>query len=329
MFVNNIQERVERSLFEIMRKLIVAQGYLPDITNAGRYPTSSGNFTNIAQFNWEADIDTIIASKGWVVEIFGTSSLLEKGLKRIPRVVIVPKRILDGEIGVPPGSWYLKTEDGLTYKKSLYIDDPANLQYDIHLISSSQKQSRFLNLLLSTVIGSKRYIQFYDNVNERFFIKSYNYYEISDSRDGEEENVYSFEVRDIYLFEDPTPVDIKPISEITAEVIPGYMVDENGVITGDNGVVNIVIGDINTSPVDTEVIESEVVGEVPAGAINSSNAIFTTEFDFVPETLEVFLNGLLQRNGTHYNTSGTKTILLSDSPVPPDTVEVNYDKKLN
>lgn len=69
-----------------------------------------------------------------------------------------------------------------------------------------------------------------------------------------------------------------------------------------------------------------VFGETPAGAIDGSNATFTTAFDFVPGKIVVFLNGLLQKIVTHYNTSGTTTILFNDSPHVGDIVEVNYIK---
>ena len=67
-----------------------------------------------------------------------------------------------------------------------------------------------------------------------------------------------------------------------------------------------------------------VTNEAPAGIINGSNATFTTAFNFVPETVEVFVNGLKQRRITDFNTSGQNTILLTDSPFTGDSVQVDY-----
>lgn len=67
-----------------------------------------------------------------------------------------------------------------------------------------------------------------------------------------------------------------------------------------------------------------VIGEVPAGAINGSNATFTTQFSFVPESVEVFINGLRQHRPAHFTTTGTATILLSDSPQVGELIQVNY-----
>lgn len=67
-----------------------------------------------------------------------------------------------------------------------------------------------------------------------------------------------------------------------------------------------------------------VFDEVPAGAINGSNATFTTAFIFVPESVQVFINGLAQIKTQGFNTSGTQTIMLSVSPLAGEKVSVNY-----
>ena len=69
-----------------------------------------------------------------------------------------------------------------------------------------------------------------------------------------------------------------------------------------------------------------VVGEIPNGAIDGSNATFTTDYDFDPNTVLVFYNGLAQYNPTHYTTSGTTTITLNFSPSVGDIFTVNYDR---
>jgi hypothetical protein len=230
----NTQQRVERSIFEVLRKEVVRQGYLPNIEDSVRYPAVDGKFTTIAQENWEADINVIVANKGWALEIFGTSSAFAKGLKRTPRVVIVPKRIMPGDIGMVPGFDYENYGDPNNpwdYNKFPLPDTSANMHFDIHLISSSQQQSRFLNMLISTMLGIRKYIPFEDNNKDYFFIKHYNYYDISDTNDGMEENVYSYEVQDLYLFPDADKVRIKPITEITTDIT---VVDGNQKMVIDN-----------------------------------------------------------------------------------------------
>lgn len=70
-----------------------------------------------------------------------------------------------------------------------------------------------------------------------------------------------------------------------------------------------------------------VVGEIPTGTVDGSNATFTTAFDFVPESVEVFLEtcrlGLLD----DYNTSGTRTIIFYVSPLAGEKIKINYLKQ--
>lgn len=102
------------------------------------------------------------------------------------------------------------------------------------------------------------------------------------------------------------------------------------VINGAEGVTEI----IQTTPL-VEVIESGQQGtpgsigtasidETPAGAVNGVNATFTTASDFVPETVQVFLNGIAQQKPEDFNTVGNDTILFSVSPLTGEAVRVNY-----
>jgi len=67
-----------------------------------------------------------------------------------------------------------------------------------------------------------------------------------------------------------------------------------------------------------------IIGETPAGAVNGSNATYTTASPFVPESVQLFVNGVSQTNGVDYITSGTTTIILNASPTIGDYIRVNY-----
>lgn len=69
---------------------------------------------------------------------------------------------------------------------------------------------------------------------------------------------------------------------------------------------------------------SFVFGETPIGAVNGSNATFTTAQNFVAESVQVFINGVSQTNGVDYTTSGSTTITMNVSPVSGDYIRVNY-----
>ena len=67
-----------------------------------------------------------------------------------------------------------------------------------------------------------------------------------------------------------------------------------------------------------------VANEVLTGAINGSNASFLSAFDFQPESVCVFVNGLAQRKIADFNTSGTRSIIFVESPEVNDSIFINY-----
>lgn len=99
--------------------------------------------------------------------------------------------------------------------------------------------------------------------------------------------------------------------------------------------INIEQGDVNISTIP-EYIEVKVgavittasgtfvIGENPNGVINGSNAIFTTDNPFVPESVQVFINGINQVNGEDYFTTGSNTINMNVSPIVGDRIRINY-----
>lgn len=69
-----------------------------------------------------------------------------------------------------------------------------------------------------------------------------------------------------------------------------------------------------------------VVNETPIGAINGSNAAFTTSYNFVAGTVLVYLNGQRLKQIEDFNTSGSTNILLVNSPGVGEVVLVDYQK---
>lgn len=67
-----------------------------------------------------------------------------------------------------------------------------------------------------------------------------------------------------------------------------------------------------------------ILGEQLSGLVNGSNATFTTSLSFQPGKLAVYVNGLLQKIITHYQTTGTQTVLFTDSPQVGDQLQIDY-----
>lgn len=70
-----------------------------------------------------------------------------------------------------------------------------------------------------------------------------------------------------------------------------------------------------------------VTDEVPTGAINGSNATFTTAQNFKPASVKLRLNGIGQKRGAgfDYITLGNNTIQFATSPEIGDTILVDYE----
>ena len=69
-----------------------------------------------------------------------------------------------------------------------------------------------------------------------------------------------------------------------------------------------------------------IYNEVPIGLINGVNSIFTSVNNFIPEKIEIYLNGFLQKIINDYQTIGTNTIQLNFSPNVGETLLINYIK---
>lgn len=69
-----------------------------------------------------------------------------------------------------------------------------------------------------------------------------------------------------------------------------------------------------------------VYNEVPNGTIDGSNATFTSNYDFIISTLQVFLNGVKLKQTNDYTTTGTNTIILVSSPTAGEILQLNYLK---
>lgn len=198
--LSNLQEILERSIFEKIRQILVGEGYLPDITDEVRYPRNpNGSFTAIANANWEADLTTIRNTKGFAIELFNYSSPDAKGTKKVPRIVIETDRSMPSELGAPAAAYTLVDPDNdeqflkqpLPYKASTFY-------FNVHLVGNTSRQMRILNAVLAKALDNVKYIPYYTEPTQLFFIQQTGYFEVPGQQEGLEEKVYQFEVPDLF-----------------------------------------------------------------------------------------------------------------------------------
>jgi hypothetical protein len=75
-------------------------------------------------------------------------------------------------------------------------------------------------------------------------------------------------------------------------------------------------------------IGDNIFNEVPAGLVNSANAVFTTSNDYIANSARVYLNGIRQRPGGSFDftETGANTITFNAAPQTGDTIIVDYIK---
>ncbi len=207
--LTNIQELIERSLFETIRLELVDKGYLPDIADTVTYPD---NNTGWAQ--WEADIDAIVASMGFSIELFSVGNNESKGVKKVPRIVLESGNFLPGALGGDPQRYF---EDvGSSYTALVTPPQTVDFYLNIHLVSNKAQQLRVLNSILALSIPRRGYIPYYNDSTKTFFARYLNYYNQSSEDDGILEHVYAYEIPDCWdISNREVFTNIAKIEEIT------------------------------------------------------------------------------------------------------------------
>lgn len=211
--LSDIQLRVERSIYEAIRLQLVAQGYLPDIT----LPQYSDN--TVGDTQWQTDLAAIAQANQFAIDVFGDSSSLQKGMKRTPRIAIITRRIMPGDIGKNPKGGFAPNPldpDNTQFLEPSY--QSANLHIDINVVPADADQDRMVHAILASAISTLKYLPFYDDPTSRFLIRQFNFFDLPDNKNGISEKVYSYEIPDLYLYDGDITTGIPTIQEITVNV---------------------------------------------------------------------------------------------------------------
>lgn len=214
MALNNTQERLERSIYEAIYAILVREGYWPPHPSPGQIPSP-------------ADIAAIISSKGFAIQPFGPSSSQSLGQKETPRIALIPGRFYPGDLGNEINTTVIQDLDNVdNFIEVIRPPETMDYQIDIHLIGANAIQNRILTAIMSAALGSRGYIPFLDT-GDLFFIRQISYTEIPDSIDGIQENVYGYEIKDIYIADDiVTNPDVPLISGIEIDIKIGNLEDD-------------------------------------------------------------------------------------------------------
>lgn len=209
MELSNVQELIERSILEKIRLEIVSNGFLPDITT---FPETQDGVT------WYGEaVNDIIQEKGFIVDIFTGGSNYNKGIKKIPRIVLNPGSFLEGEIGADPFKKVSRDEDGKYIISQ--TSNIVNYYFEIHLVSCTIQQERILGAILTNALSKRKYVKVYNDPTDSFFVRYLNYYDGDSLDQGIIEKIYSYEVPDCYEGTDNVlSTGVSPISRIDMNI---------------------------------------------------------------------------------------------------------------
>jgi hypothetical protein len=210
--LTNIQEIIERSIFEVIRLELVDKGYLPDISDTGTYPD-----TNPGHAQWETDINAIVVAKGFAIELFGAGNNQAKGTKKVPRIVIESGNFLPGALGGDPRRYF--SDQGADYQALVTPPQTVDFYLNFCLVSGTAAQNRVLNALMALTIKRRGYIPWYSDGTKTFFARYLNYYDRNEEDKGIIEHVYAYEIPDAWDHEDIEVYDsIAKLNELTFNI---------------------------------------------------------------------------------------------------------------
>lgn len=213
---SDVQQKVERSVFELIRLKLVAGGYLPDITT---FSVDKPGYDLYQQA-----IAAVVQAKGFCIEIFGASSPQAKGFKKVPRIVIKTRSYRPGELGNQPNLSFVPVgpaNDPTSFEGKKLPPTTSNLKLEIHLVAKSSKQDRVLHNIIQQTLTTRRYVPIYDNPTMKFFLIDTGFLDLEDLDEGVIERVYNYEAKDIYASDEVVVTTVAPIVEITRVNNPG------------------------------------------------------------------------------------------------------------
>lgn len=184
----NIQELIERSLYEKLRLKLVSLGYTPDIT---LYANTDAGYAA-----YKAALLAIKNSnKGFAVEVYGTGSIVSKGQVHTPRIVMDWGGFFEGEIGNSPEIESVKVGNVFHEMRS----DLSTYEGIINfiLVAETTAQERFIHDTFRQVLRSKSFITYYDSTPGSFLIIQDSLVKTSTPGDGLKEWIYTFNIPDI------------------------------------------------------------------------------------------------------------------------------------
>jgi len=183
-----IFEEIERSLYEAIRVIAVAEGYTPDVENF---------VNNEAGYDaYMLELASIKSSKGFAIEVFNNSQPEQKGMIETSRISIAHGGTPSGDIGLPVQKDY--ENHGQTQGLVVGTTMTNFYMYDVYLTCRNLKEFRVTQGIVMQALPSRSWINFINqDPEDRFLnIMTAGYASPSELR-GVKEFTYSYYIPDV------------------------------------------------------------------------------------------------------------------------------------
>ena len=271
-----------------------------------------------------------------IIEVFGIGNSQSRQEKTDCKITVDRLGIKEAGIGIYGGIKYIKYGD--TYDKVQQPTKAYNIDYEVRIISTTARFDRILNGIVLNSLGNM-YISHIENGTESAdkFLLDFNG-AVDITKDVFIERVFRYTAKDVYITEEEVlQRNVPQLIEIVANIIPVSRTSvfaqgiEPEVVGGEVTVIVDDDTDANRTRVDllaeaVQDLEDYVKGEVPTGLINNQNSIFKSNFAFIPESLEVHLNGLKLKVVEDYQIVSAYEFTLNTSPTFEEDLSINYLK---
>jgi hypothetical protein len=187
--------------------------------------------TPFGKTEYTNDLEAISTNMKFSVEVFNNSDSDTKGLMKVPRVVIVPRRRLPGNLGAfgvsnltpiygaPPSPSVQPPI--VNYQKSTPPARTFDLEYDIAIITNKSYQNRIITEIIGLAIPVLGYLDVYDSAStqERICIEQFGYINSGMRDKGVVEEVISIRILDIFLVPEAVSTTIiSPLQQLAIDI---------------------------------------------------------------------------------------------------------------
>lgn len=212
----NTLELIERTVYHAIRTTAVQAGYIPDITN---YDIQNVDTTiaRAAELAYENALKDIVTQKGFAIEVFGNSVSQQRGVLKVPRIVLETESFLPGEIGLDTTKSFKRLEDG-NYQVNQYMSLTSEFFFKVRLISNTTKQGRVLNGIMLKTFPRRGYIKWWGDpllkYSQNILINYLSHSEFNWQDEGIVEKIFRYGIPDLQEMKPDARGTVPPIIDI-------------------------------------------------------------------------------------------------------------------